>query len=311
MGQEFEGVLEEGEQLWLTEADGTVQAEDDAAVLGKASAPASAPASTPASAPGDGTAIALVPAVEIHDDDNPAAIVEGVMQASTLLRLQELKKGMAALSKNVNMKRALMAVEQETLKIKRGVKGAKQSENRVIRRHMRNVAAKEASALAEHRKEVLAAQRKKAQAAHVKAKIAHTEAVEKAAREARADALAKLPQTCSPADLGQGQKNGGANEHLKARVRALEVHRLRSPSLPDDLRSGWLRLSKEWATQVGKKYGIGVGKHVVNVLGAVKTTLGSPYMSGGGKFLRLPETRARARPVSYKRKLSAPPPLRR
>ena len=279
-GQEFEGALEEGEQPWLTEADALVQAEDDAALVDKASSSASAPASAPAAPPGDAAASALVPAVEVHADDTPAAVAEGVMQASTLLRLEELRKEMAALSKNANVKRAMMAVEQEALKIKRASRGSKQAEDGVLRRHVRLLAAKEASALAEHRKEVRAAAKKKAQADALKAKNAHKDAMGTAEKKAAAAALAKLPQKFTAADLGQNLKNGGTNTHVKARVRALEILRIRSPALPDDLRADWPRLSKAWAQQIGEKKGTGVGKHLTIVVGDVKKALGSFYNSG-------------------------------
>ena len=106
------------------------------------------------------------------------------------------------------------------------------------------------------------------------------EALEKATLKARADALKKLPQTSTPADLGQGLKNGGGKEQLKARVQALDTLRLRSPDLPEDLLTIWPRLAKTWTEAVGKSKGATVGKVLVTRLSAVKAALGSFYLSG-------------------------------
>ena len=273
-GFELEGELLPGERPWL-ETDSAEVAKDEAeekvleAELSASEAPvvaASAEEEVPSSW-----------VIELEEDDDPAAVEEATLVAKELAQIERLRVIAVQLKNPVAARAAAAQATRIKKKFRSGTSKAQKRAQLVLSRHLR--AKCDAEREETRKKRDLARELKvkeaKRKASEMEAKAVAVLAEDK--KKALVKALASIPKSYSPKELGQDQDGGGKAKEQKARQDCLERVKLRSPPLPKDLEAAWPETRNNYARQVAIKHGKWVGERLITEVNRTIEELGKYF----------------------------------
>jgi hypothetical protein len=257
-GAEFEGVLEDGEPVYLEDGEeDVINAENDLDGQDEEE--------------GGDSSVAIASAVIAEPGDDPAQVKDAV---AALQRLEVLRKLRAEVS-TASVPAALVLIDREITQLERGLRcprGGDKVANAVLRRSLQAMATAEANQIREKRAAAFEVRRLKAEEAARKAKERAEELERKRKAEQLKEDLLKVPTEYSIATVGPDTKAG-----WQQRVNCLERLKLRSPELPFECEVKWAHVRDQYARVVASVHKAACGKIFLDRVNKCLQALGKHY----------------------------------